>query len=111
MNIQAIEELADFIEKSDLPFHMICSNKAECGTPGCIGGFAAALWPEVQDDNGISWDKHKLAAKLGVPWEKEEELCFPRGPQSWIYMEATKQDAARVLRAWIETGEIDWSKP
>ncbi|MCH7718717.1 MAG: hypothetical protein IIB21_04540, partial [Chloroflexi bacterium] len=48
MNNTNILELADFMEdQTDFQFDMIKSNVASCSTAGCVGGFAAAYWPEL----------------------------------------------------------------
>lgn len=98
----AAAELANFIESSPLEFSIEKPCNPTCGSAGCIGGFAAVLWPEVSA--GSSWNSTALAEKLGISRREEHTLCF-------CYPDAVRvgrSDAIAVLRYLAETGEIDW---
>jgi hypothetical protein len=76
-NKKAINELAGFIDlHGELKFAMERSSiPNNCGTAGCIGGFAAALWPKIGMGN-ITFNDIKLGDKLGLSRDEIWELCY-----------------------------------
>lgn len=117
VNVANILALADFLESVLFPFDMAkIHNPASCGSAGCIGGHAAALWPDVAS-NYSSWDESKLADKLGIDDDTEEALCYLAPGSMWgsdpnyvvPYDDVTREDAVAVLRNLAKTGKVDWS--
>jgi hypothetical protein len=115
--------LAAFMETHpELPFDMALSNNPQCGTAGCIGGFAAALWPEVQADSGTRFDRGKVSEKLGLSEQAGDTLLYP-GEGTYInprpqfddltlmqinYDDITRKGAIATLRRLALTGEVTW---
>lgn len=114
---QSILRLADVIESERWDFDMTTaiSNPA-CGTAGCIGGHAAALWPDVRDphldqpDGPFSFDTRALADKIGLSLEDLVWLCFTPPTDDRRDMIGlslvTREAAVEALRHLAETGEI-----
>lgn len=109
---EKILELADFIESGKFDFNFsIDEVRPACGSAGCIGGHAAALWPElrVARSNGkYTWDTDKLAEHLGISNLVADRLCFE--PQSkagyhFEYGEVTREMAVAAVRRLANTGE------
>src|ERR1700722_12483663 len=98
MNAEAIRELADFIEKHrELDFDMSSPAVPACGTAGCIGGFAAALWPEVAKKDPaklhmLIFDKEKLGAKLQLSDATCDALCYPDGDEMFKDLEEDMEE-------------------
>lgn len=112
-NVANINALADFIEShTELGFDMAKPTVPHsCGTNGCIGGFSAALWPEIvkpHDGPVPSWNDDKLAEKLGISREDHDELCYGCGPL--LYEEITRPVAVAALRRLAETGVIHFRR-
>lgn len=93
-----------------------------CGTPSCIAGFAAfeSLKETTNDEEKIIKTLRLLERynvnelwNLAIKWlgfsEEVEiyELFHPRCSYQWHNI--TPQEAAKVLRHFAETGEIDWT--
>lgn len=118
VNKEAILELADFIEKSDYEFDMSVphadmsdeSTHPACGSAGCIGGFAAVLWPEVRYVRTVpyfyTWDRSALRAKLGLTIEQHSALCYLEDRPDLYYDDVHKELAVQTLRNLAETGEV-----
>ena len=100
-------ELADFIEKQpDEKFDMSDWGKPWCGTPGCIAGYAAALWPEFRHaPHYPGFDVEGAAAKIGDESLEVFGVDRPAGFLSRI----TKTDAVATLRRFAMTGEVRFS--
>lgn len=108
MNKERLLELADVIENDTLPgviFDMRCwcrdarytrDHAYECGAVCCIGGYAEQLWP------------HALGARgaLGLDCETAKYLFFA-DLDSPIW-NATRAQAAAVIRNLVATGRVDW---
>lgn len=77
--------------------------KPECGSAGCIGGHAAALWPDVSI-KGVTWSTKALCLKLGITGEQHHDLCFPYIDLDTI----TRAHAVDTLARLAETGEVEW---
>lgn len=121
MNKDAINRLANFLEGGNYGFDMgDAYARPHCGTAGCIGGHAAVLWPEIQiktgdpeedDAGGFTWDEHKLAEKLGITYEMQDELCYPvKQPWPTNYGQVTRAGAVAALRRLAETGKVEFLK-
>jgi hypothetical protein len=125
INVAAITELADFIEKATLDFNMDeAYPNPECGTAGCIGGHAAVLWPDIRIDNmdteggypTYTWDDELLAEKLGIEFIEAEHLCYPDGifrdSGNSIYYRCSynisRAQAVETLRNLAKTEEVVW---
>jgi hypothetical protein len=124
----ACEELALFMSRhKELNFDMgRASIPKSCGTPGCIGGFAGALWPEIVDpemsDNwNPAWHDSLLAEKLSITFHQVQKLCYPadqlmtwddwgvsRAPSYVCYGMVTRKGAIATLRRLAKTGEVKW---
>lgn len=113
VNRAACNELADFIASEKWGFDMRTGFvRPACGSAGCIGGHAAALWPEIARDqeyhNGESYfDFTKLQQKLDIDYDTGFKLCYasPGGP---ALHEVTRAMAVSTLRHLGETGEVDF---
>jgi hypothetical protein len=124
LNVQAILELADFIEK--LPDHhlrnigdarqeythkkvnafnmgIVATKVRGCGTVCCITGTAEVLFKESLDED---YDGDSVQEYLGLTDEQADELFMPDGYTMNIYK---SEDAAKVLRHLALTNEVDWS--
>ena len=103
MNVEAINQLADFIESGKYEFDMRKPiAHPECGSAGCIGGHASVLWPEVEKGLG-GFNCDTLAERLGIGWNDAQDLCFPELPD---YGKITREIAVSALRRMAETGEV-----
>ena len=109
MNAKAIEELADFIEKTK-NFDMndwVCN--PDCGTAGCVFGHAALLWPDVRDKRQTSWEDDSLRFKLEISCDDFESIGFPSVSDGDVgYRSVTKEHAVVMLRNFAETGTVEW---
>lgn len=118
MNKDNVLKVADAIENHSIPdlgFNMggyILPADAEtpdlsghnCGTIGCIAGWAASVAKGSIIDDDASGDK---AGKfLGLSGFQRMELFVPSG---WLDNNVTSSKAVAVLRHLAETGEVDWS--
>lgn len=68
-----------------------------CGTAGCIAGWACALFAP---DKVISLQRAE--ALLGLTWEQADALFYP------LHMNQPASVAAAVLTNLIETGAVTW---
>lgn len=133
-NIGNILELARFMETElRLRFDMGTPTqvgqkpswcKHECGTAGCIGGFAAALWKEcakkctIRDEVFVFSDL-KLAQRLRISNSVLERLCYPgESLEYWDgeedegetieYSKITRAGAITTLKRFAESGRVEW---
>lgn len=112
MNVELLNELADYIEKSDKRRHRLKAFRMNiyfysCGTPACIAGHLLAM-------KGVSLSdflaRRSVPTKeLGISHEQEQELCYPHYNPYAQTADAGK--AARVLRHLAATGIVDWTIP
>jgi len=110
-NIANINMLADYIEQhTELEFNMAeAMADPKCGSAGCIGGFAAVLWPEVRacgssaDNRPFSFYDDVLANKLGIDQRTVNDLCYPG-----YYQLIPREVAVAELRSLAETGQVTW---
>lgn len=124
-NTSTITALANFISSHpELPFEMReATRPTECGTSGCIGGFAAALWPELFTNDGFArtrgFDSDAVGAKLGLDEHEANALFFPADQEEFWrdndeeivdYDEITRAGAISTLRRLAATGEVVWVK-
>lgn len=128
-NTSTITALADFISShEELPFEMRKATRPTvCGTAGCIGGFAAALWPYEVACKGhprfLSFSTEAVAQRLGLQEDEYEVsqsdvLFFPGDndvlwADTWEqvdYDEITRAGAISTLRRLAATGEVVWVK-
>lgn len=124
MHKENINLLATFIESHpELPFDMGKPSPVTCGSAGCIGGFAAALWPEIVGLIKFQcWDDALLASALGIPQDDVSLLCFPadncnfadedceEGVRTMEYEQITRRGAISTLRRLASTGEVVWKE-
>jgi hypothetical protein len=129
MKIARINELAGFLANlPDAEFDMTTWGHAgfkplhNCGTPACIGGWAAALFEPntffpTRDVNAY------LAPILGLTLEQAQDLftpneggwtSHPRGPGGTLPKGTNQSDLTRtmavaVLRNLARTHRVDWS--
>ena len=117
MNITNITTLRDALVATRKDFDM-GSCHYSCDSIGCIGGLAAAIWPEVRSEAlSTTWEAFRLADKLDVSYEIIRELTYPSSPltecPSWpdeaTYQDVTKQDAIHTLNVLLTTEAVDWS--
>lgn len=116
-NVEAINELADFIENCELTYDFNATDvSASCGTAGCSAGHAALLWEDIREavtsdyaePGDYTWDHEKLADKLGLSRDQHDELFWL--PQYEDHTPAdladiTKEDAVATLRRFASSGE------
>lgn len=81
----------------------LLANRGPCGTCGCIGGWANAVF---ETERG----PELAAAALGLSEDDSEALFYPRGVSPDIWERITRRQAIRVLEHLRDTGEVDWSK-
>jgi hypothetical protein len=120
-NKQRILELADFLETAKFKFDMGSPNVyPSCGSAGCIGGHAAALWTKVRDTVAIdadygdtgrySWHQQTLADYLGISRNTADRLCYPederdQGDDEYEHAE-TWTDEGALPEECVEYGKI-----
>ena len=120
-NTAAILALADFIERhTELPFDMASGKSPHsCGTAGCIGGFAAVLWPKLWRWDSVEFDDAMLCERLGVGEGSRLSLLFPGDSGDYNfhdsdepirYSRITRLGAAATLRHLAATGQVRWLK-
>lgn len=113
VNSSNILTLADFIEsRQDLGFNMNEAYTPTCGSPGCIGGFSAALWPPAEF-RSAGWDHKTLCAKLGITSAQHGRLCYPvlnEDSHGYTMKTCTRETAVAVLRKLATTGKVTWPK-
>lgn len=109
-----LDLLCDFLEKTEF---FLMSAYASCGTPACIAGHAASLWPDIRDRDHnpreLVPDFDKFALKIGVDEEPLSGLCI-----AWEHVdyggiptrEITPKMAVAALRRLQETGEAYFSR-
>lgn len=84
----------------------------ECGTAACLGGWAIALSPECPR----LFDDVVIYSHPGHRRQTLEDLFATSAAgygdylRSLIYERATPEMAARVLRAFLETGRVTWAR-
>ena len=131
INADRCRKVATAIRNNALRFDMggfgdPCYNPMtrECGTPGCIAGFAVAVAhaePAIQGKRpltfgGVSVDR-AAAGYLGIDEPAAEELFEPGGELCNFDFSAkigslrfiTPEHAARCLENLADTGVVDWN--
>ena len=75
-----------------------------CGTVCCIAGYAAALdGARIGMGDFVDYASHAF----DLSYEQAESLCNPF--MEWVHIEyVTPEQAARVIRHLIKTGEVVW---
>lgn len=120
LNSANILQLAQFIASHrELPFDMAeATAPTRCGTAGCIGGFAAALWPsQCADDDGY-FDNDATARQLGLDTRQAQHLFYlgrfddrctfaDTGEQA-MFDDITRAGACQTLRRLADTGQVTW---
>ena len=105
---QNVMQLIECIKSEKYPFDMRETAVAECGTPGCIAGHAAAINPALRE--GMTWDVFPVGKWLGMAPEQAVEAFFP-AEGIWRALEGiTREHALAMLRHYLVTGEVDWEK-
>lgn len=74
---------------------------ANCGTAACIEGYYRLFrGPE---------DNYDFREYYGLALDQYDELCMPENyDRPWLF-NPTPQEAAKVIRHLVKTGEVDWS--
>lgn len=120
MDKQRILELADVIEKApyaERPQYRRSNEPTlthfnmstfHCGSAGCIAGWTIAHWqPEALNYLDTEAIVRRAAAELDLsPSQAEDLFCSDRTPAELT--DIRPAEAARVLRHFVETGEIEW---
>ena len=90
----------------------------ECTTACCIGGFVvldSLSKGKLMVDRTGRWygddDDGKAADLLGMEYDLAHELFYPFGSRYGLipWDKIRGKAAARVVRHYLETGEVDWS--
>lgn len=98
-----------------------------CGTVGCIGGWASVImrqekgvklrWlgfskyfaPNVSDDDPVEFHEENVAEWLGISvWTAHRLFYAEGGPR--MMNEVKKDHAIKVLEHLIKTGEVRWGE-
>lgn len=125
MNIERLETIAEWLEV-DAPhtdgshgFNMdgfLVDNSVDyagrdCGTVMCIGGAAVQFFGNTSHYSV----EHEAAFLLDLDKEQSSQLFYPEGLRQhfeddlgWDWNEIKPQDAAKVIRHLIKTGEVNW---
>lgn len=105
MNKKNVLALADFIEQhKELPFDMqLPTVPNSCGTAGCVGGFAGAFWPDVEDDDGC-FRTERLARHLDVDRTEVWMFCY-QWPED---IDDSRDGAVSSLRHSANVGKLEW---
>ncbi len=74
----------------------------DCGTIACIGG-----WAEVIANADLNWTDKQIEANkwLDLTYAESDKLFYPVG----YFGVNNPKLAAKVVRHFAETGEVDWS--
>lgn len=100
-------ELADFIEQQpENMFDMSDWGQPWCGTPGCIAGWAAALWPECRSISSDLPEPFLVSKRLGLGLVAAGDLFEPDVASDWEQI--TKAEALATLRRYAATGKVEW---
>lgn len=115
MNIENLKRLADHVDAlpltppdADAGFNM-SRYTFECGTPACLAGHAWAM--------AINYDPNAVASRhdvntIATEWldldDEEADLLFLNTECTLDIARITPQEAATVIRDFIETGEVRW---
>lgn len=111
--------LASFIASHpELPFDMAeALQPMSCGTAGCIGGFAAALWPSecqtIEPNGEASFDVTAVGHMLGITKPACSRLLFPGDifadtGTAVRYQLITRLGACQTLTRLAATGTVQW---
>lgn len=122
MNKEKILAVADAIERhaiDDLGFNMTTyladdslyedTSGHNCGTVGCIAGWANALEYGVKGMLEFAHPDFFLKGAMILDLDQRTAtLLFTPSPLRFDNIKAT--EAVRVMRRLVETGEVDWSE-
>lgn len=113
MNKARLLKLADHVEKLEHSNAPTLSEKDNChftleryqyrcGAPACIAGHAKELWGSKEIESSF-----KVASRvLSLNWDQARMLFVPAG---FFYQDITPQMAAKVIRHFVKTGEVDYN--
>lgn len=113
MDKERMLQLADVIEKHDLDmdFNMnIEYIKRDCGTVGCILGWAAALYTGSPHKNA---NIHNFVEIMDISIDNAQALCYfsdLEDREDLCWGSVTSHQAAQVIRTFVEKGYIDWKE-
>lgn len=79
-------------------------SRNECGTAGCVAGFAALLWPEIANEDG-KWSLERATNALGLTHVEAGNLFFCGFTNKST---PTRKGAVAALRAFAKTGKFTW---
>ena len=118
-NKEALLKVAEAIERYPDKFDMgeiKIPDPNNCGTAGCIAGFAAMLYPEATEphydyvsDRIWSFHEKTLAKILGITDDECVHLFWQTKAKNGSYIgfeKITASMAAATVRRFAETGEI-----
>lgn len=116
--IDTIEDLVEFLETMDnsseveIGFDMSYdadgkdSSHHSCGSACCLGGWVY-LANEEKLDETLQFSPNECMRKIfDINPRDAEALAYP--PSNSPGWEADPHEAARVVRHYIKTGEVDW---
>lgn len=133
MNVKRIRELQNVLRENSEDFDMNSFIKENCGTPACIGGWAAAMAIAEEQKNEVPlkdtlnvafndfYDKEllpfsqtaktfleidsRVATNLFYPWFADPEWG---GGKNLSVDPLTSDEAIETLNILIDTGEVIW---
>lgn len=101
MRTDRILTVAASIKEHSHLFDMSCVGdpdpEGDCGTPGCILGFALALFHDTGDDKDI----------FDLPQKETDNLFYPT---DGLIFEIQPHHAISCLHHLAETGKVDWKR-
>ena len=110
VNLEPFDHMGDLVVSTD-------DRIEQCGTAGCIAGWATLLYGEMYHSNtpsefaqgylGLNDDN---AHDLFMPNEHEEDMDDDYNAGRVIYAQINAGMAAKVLRHLATTGDVDWNQ-
>lgn len=128
MNKERLLELARIVEENEAPIegvsfdmnYTFCYFETKCRSYACMAGWALARWGGREGMPAAIGDLMRLrpddivrraALILDVPIDEAMQLFYPpNATTSGDPYNANGKQAARVIRHFVGTGEVDWEK-
>lgn len=112
MNVERLNQIAMWLEAGAPSTNGVdgfdmsdWKQKKDCGTVCCIAGTANEWWNKGKEFA----TSHDAAQLLGLTDEQREHLFLPGSKnECWAGIEAPPAWAARCIRKFIATGDVDW---